>query len=75
MTEADYLDLIADAFCQTAHFIRDEGSEFNGWYDTGCISTARDLGDCLVEAGLFERHPEGLGRRWFYRPVKKEATS
>ena len=63
-------DLVEDAFCQIAWKIN-EGTRA-GWWDTCALSTARDLGDRLVYLGTWERHPEGHGRRWFYRPI--EAT-
>lgn len=46
----------------------DKDSTFDGYFDTMAISANCDLGDWLVEAGLWERHPDGHGRRQFYRP-------
>ena len=41
-----------------------------GWWDTMALSHVQEAGDALVELGLWERHPDGYGRRWFYRPVR-----
>ena len=38
-----------------------------GWTDTMALSHVRDAGERLVELGIWERHPDGYGRRWFYR--------
>lgn len=38
-----------------------------GWWDSMSRSDVCNAGDRLVEFGLLERHPEGFGRRWFYR--------
>ena len=57
-----------------AHYIsEDEDSENVGWWDSMALSVIQDIGDTLVEAGLWERHPEGIGRRWFYRPIKQKS--
>lgn len=42
-----------------------------GWWETTALRTVRDIGDRLVELGTWERHPDGHGRRWWYRPVEK----
>ena len=44
----------------------DEGRR-RGWYDSCARTTAVDVGDQLVELGVFERAPDGYGRRQFYR--------
>ena len=41
-----------------------------GWVDSCAMATAMEAGDRLVELGLWERHPNGYGRRWFYRRVQ-----
>jgi hypothetical protein len=59
-------ELLLDAFFQLAAEVRD--GSMAGWWDSLALSTVRDVGDELVAAGLLERHPDGAGRRWFYRP-------
>jgi len=54
------------AFRQIARKI--ERGDLAGWWDTCALSTARDLGNRLVQLGTWERHPDGSGRRQFYRP-------
>lgn len=54
-------DLIEMAFVQFAH------CDDDGWYDTMSLSTLRDLGEYLVDAGTWERREGGVGRRQFYR--------
>lgn len=72
-TEAELREKLIDALEDIAAgqgmYIK-EGDKA-GWYDTMALSHVRDAGDELVEMGLWERHPDGYGRRWFYRP--KEA--
>lgn len=43
-----------------------------GWYDSCANSDVCLAGDSLVNAGLWERRPNGVGRRQFYR--KKDAA-
>ena len=43
-----------------------------GWWDTMALSDLCLLGDTLVDAGVFERHPDGYGRWQFYRPVQEK---
>jgi len=52
---------------------RIDDGELAGWYDSNALSVTCDVGDKLVELGLWERHPDGYGRRWFYRPIAEEA--
>jgi len=59
------VEALEDAFFAIAHLVA-EGDR-QGWYDSQARSTARSAGDELVELGVFERHPDGYGRRWFYR--------
>ena len=46
--------------------------KFEGWWDTMALSDLCRFGDTLVDAGVFERHPDGYGRRQFYRPVQEK---
>lgn len=46
-----------------------------GYFDTMAISCWREVGDRLVDAGAWEIHPEGFGRRWFYRPKAKDGQA
>jgi len=64
-------DLIEDLFLELADEISDESSDRFGWFDTMAKSDAVRYGDELVELGVYERHPDGYGRRWFYRPIKE----
>lgn len=70
---AEILELKQDMFYQSAIRVteRDCGQslELVGWYDSCAESSLMGLGDELVEAGVFEKHPNGYGRRWFYRPI------
>lgn len=43
-----------------------------GWWDTCALSHVQSAADELVKLGLWERHPDGYGRRWFYRPVESD---
>jgi len=65
-------DLLDEAFRQVA-FHEKSGSR-EGWWDTMALTHAMDCGDRLVESGLWERHPDGYGRRWWYRPIVAEAA-
>jgi hypothetical protein len=66
------LDAKQEIFLALAQQVRD-GPRAGRW-DTLCMSGACVAGDALVKAGRFERHPDGYGRRWFYRPVAATAT-
>lgn len=59
------LDEQQDHFFDRAWQVRDR--EKAGWWDSMGLSSLCSLGDVLVEAGRLERHPDGYGRRWFYR--------
>lgn len=60
-----------DAFYGSATLI--EKGEKAGWYDTNALSHVMEAGDALVDLGVFEVHPDGFGRRWFYRPKEQAA--
>ena len=60
-----------DAFYGSATLI--EKGEKAGWYDTNALSHVMEAGDALVDLGVFEVHPDGFGRRWFYRPKERAA--
>jgi hypothetical protein len=66
----ELLEYVEDAFQQLAHRCP-EGDPMFGWWDSMSMSTTRALGDKLVELGAWERDPDGVGRRWFYRPIEK----
>lgn len=65
--DADLLDTMMRT---SAHYIT--YGERAGWWDTMALSHVRELGDRLVELKLWEKHPSGYGRRWFYRPLPKK---
>ena len=44
-----------------------------GWYDSMAKGSVTYAGDKLVELDTWERHPDGHGRRWYYRPIQKGA--
>jgi len=60
------IEALEDAFFAIAHLVQDD-TDRKGWYDSQARSTAVDVGNQLVELGVLERHPDGYGRRWFYR--------
>jgi len=64
-------ELLDTAFRNSACYIKD--GHWAGWWDTEAMTDNVVLGDRLVELGLWERHPDGVGRRWFYRPVKQKS--
>jgi hypothetical protein len=54
--------MASEAYCH-----RD--GDYAGWWDTQALRSVMEIGDKLVELGLWERHPTaGHGRRQFYRP-------
>ena len=63
-SNAALVELLESAMYQGA-------SLMSGWYDTCAISTWRDIGERLVGLGRWERRGEPVGRRGFYRPMKK----
>ena len=65
-------ELIDDAFRRFAS--EQYGGDRHGWWDTCGLTLAMMYGDRLVELGLWEKHPTGHGRRWWYRPVKRKAV-
>ena len=50
---------------------RETEGKLEGWIDSMACSGVRSAGDYLVKLGVYERHPEGHGRRWWYRKIKK----
>ena len=60
--KAENVELLEDAFREIAIESPD------GWFDSCGRSTACDYGDKLVELGLWEKRPCGVGRRQWYRP-------
>lgn len=71
--QSDRIEDLENAFRQIAH--RVTSSTMAGWWDTMALSTAKGMGEQLVAAGLWERHPDGCGRRWFYRPIEEPNTT
>jgi NTP pyrophosphatase (non-canonical NTP hydrolase) len=69
--KAELAEVLAEVMSFAGSYRHD--GDMAGWYDTNAIGTAVEAGDRLVELGLWERHPDGYGRRWFYRPIKKES--
>ena len=65
--------VVEGAAIQNLHLIED--GHMAGWYDTMAITSNVELGDWLVEAGLWEMNPTGFGRRWFYRPSPTESEA
>lgn len=63
-------DLVEDLFLELADEVSDKSSNKCGWFDSMAKSDAVRYGDELVELGRYEKHPDGHGRRWFYRPKK-----
>ena len=58
-------DMLLDAMTQGC-------SDVNGVYDTGAISTWRDIGEYLVELGMLTHSRPGNGRRQFYKLKETE---
>ena len=44
-----------------------------GWWDTNGLTPLCEIGDKLVDFGKWEIHPDGYGRRQFYRPIEVDA--
>lgn len=57
---------------QDGFLMSGEGGTWDGWWDSMGLSHVCDAGDRLVELGRWERHPDGVGRRQFYRPLPKQ---
>ncbi len=67
---AERNELLSDLFMEIASYRPDfEDEGISGWWDTCARTTAKLAGDRLVEFGLWERQPGGVGRRWLYRPI------
>lgn len=67
--QVEGIELIEEAFQLIA--CKDTAGPREGWYDSMARRDAVDYGNRLVELGLWERHPDGYGRRWWYRPKVK----
>ena len=72
---SELAEAIEEAFLAEAYLVKAGEDERAGWYDTCALSSTKRNGDRLVELGLYERHPEGAGRRWFYRRKDSECQS
>lgn len=68
------IDARIDAFCEIGFKIND-GSDRDGWWDSCARSDACEHGNWLVENAGWERHPDGYGRRWFYRSPDEAAEA
>lgn len=49
--------------------LRQESENLPLWWDTCASSDAACAGERLTELGFYERHPDGYGRRQFYRKI------
>ena len=58
-----------DSFTSGGHKINEPGTKFHGYWDTCALSHVMEAGDRLVELGVLKKHPDGFGRRWFYKEV------
>lgn len=68
--KAELIEFLDEAIRCRAYLVKD--GEMAGWWDSMASSDVCDFGDRLVELNVWERHPDGYGRRWFYRPKKKD---
>ncbi len=66
---AELADVLDGAVRQCGYLVKD--GDMAGWWDSQALSFVVECGDRLVELGLWERHPHGCGRRWFYRPIEQ----
>lgn len=44
----------------------------SAWLDTMAVSAWRDIGDWLTQHAGWQKHPNGRGRRQFYRPPSSD---
>jgi len=60
---------LVDALTDIMHGqgVRVASGKMKGWIDSCALSAVCEAGNELVRLKLWERHPEGTGRRWFYR--------
>jgi len=68
--KSEIIDLLDEIMREKCLF--HSGGPRGGWWDSMAITYTCHIGDRLVELGLWERHPDGVGRRWFYRPIANE---
>jgi len=68
------LDFIEELLWTVYHVGASEvcDGDMKGWWDSCALSHVQEAADHLVALGKLERHPDGVGRRWFYRPIEKE---
>ncbi len=67
-------DELTECYAETISnegYLVDSGC-MKGWYDSMAKGNVKYAGDRLVDLGLWERHPDGTGRRWFYRPIDNQ---
>lgn len=67
---AELIEWLGEAMRSEAYCEPD--GPYRGWWDTMAKSYVMDIGDRLVELGAWDRHPDGYGRRWFYRPIERK---
>ena len=75
--EGELSELLNESFRALAFYIdpkSKDASKLGGWWDSQARGDVCDLGDRLVELGLWERHPDGYGRAQFYRPLRATET-
>lgn len=66
---SELIQSLADVVTQCGYYVP-QSEKYGGWYDTQALKYVMEAGDRLVELGVWEKHPEGTGRRWFYRPLR-----
>jgi len=64
----ELVEWIEDCITSNGHYCKD--GKYEGYYDSMASSSTMAAGERLVELGLWEKHPDGTGRRWFYRRRK-----
>ena len=69
--QARVQELLEDQMLEICYLCSDTDDAHAGWYDTMGRRTACEAAEELVALGLWERHPDGSGRRRFYRPIAR----
>ena len=68
--KGEIIELLRSAFLEIAVICVD--GPHAGWFDSMARGDACGHADSLVEMGEWEIHPDGYGRRQFYRPIDKD---
>jgi len=68
--KGEIIELLRSAFLEIAVICVD--GPHAGWFDSMARGDACEHADSLVEMGEWEIHPDGYGRRQFYRPIDKD---